>query len=77
MKIFHYPETNSANVFVELPADGRTIVLREDLFVTVEDGRITSLELLNVSQYGTPFDEAAAERLLTWAREQLDARAAS
>jgi hypothetical protein len=77
MQIFIDEHVDAANVFLELPAPGEDSLLRDDVIVTVDDGRITALELLNVSQYGTPFDEAAAERLLVWAREQLDARAAS
>jgi hypothetical protein len=77
MQILIDEYVDAASVFVEYPAPGEDYLLRDDVVVTLDDGRITALELLNVSQYGTPFDEAAAERLLAWAREQLDARTAS
>jgi hypothetical protein len=71
MRILTYPETDSANIVLEMPAPGRTVELRDDVIATVENGRLTSLELLGVSRYGDTFDEAVATRLLDWAREQL------
>lgn len=71
MRILTYPETDSANIVLEMPAPGRTVELRDDVIATVDNGRLTSLELLGVSQYGDTFDEAVATRLLDWAREQL------
>jgi hypothetical protein len=71
MRILTYPDTDSAFVMLEVPAPGRVVILRDDFFVTVDGDRLTSLELLGVSQYGDTFDEAVATRLLDWAREQL------
>jgi hypothetical protein len=48
----------------EVPID--TVVVSIDA-----DGEIVDLELTDARAFGDPFDEAAAERAVAWAREQL------
>lgn len=71
MIIRTYPETNSAKVLLEVPARGRTIVLTDEIFATVHCGDVTSVDHIGVSRWCDVFDEAEAQRLLDWAREQI------
>ncbi len=52
-------------------------MLSRHIIVTIDEGGLTAVEILNLDAWGTPFDEAPAERVLAWVREQLAARDAS
>ena len=77
MRIFLDTDVDAATVALEVPAPGENVVLRDDVIAIVDHGRLTAVELLNVSQHGDPFDEAAATRVLEWVRGLLAARVAS
>lgn len=70
MKILTDEHVNAASIYLEVPAHGSTRMIRNDVIATVHEGRLTALELLNVSQHGT-LDTDKAELLCAWAREQL------
>jgi len=76
MEILTSPDVNAGSIFLESPAPGGTVVLSDDVYATVSDGRLTAVEILNLSAWGDPFDEAAAAKVLEWVREQLATRAA-
>jgi hypothetical protein len=59
-------------------ADGtgvQDVALADDVRVSLDaDGRMLGVEIDDKFRFGDPFDQAAAERLVSWAREQLAAR---
>ncbi len=64
-----------ANVLlVERPSAGEFRELSPTVFAYVDEGAITALEIIDTTQFGDPFDEAAAERAVAWAREHLAGR---
>lgn len=74
MEILTSPDVNAASIFLERPAQGDDVPLSDDIIIALDGDRVTAVEILNLSHWGTPFDEAAAERVLTWVHEQLAAR---
>ena len=77
MEIVTSPDANAGSIWFERPARGIDVMLSDDIIVSLDDGRLTSVEILNLSHWGTPFDEAAAERVLAWVHDQLAARDAA
>lgn len=78
MKLLLDPDVNAGNIFVEFPPRAnRTVVLDRHTVLTLHDDDLTIVEILNLDAWGTPFDEAAAERVLEWVRTQLAQRDAS
>lgn len=79
MRIADDPKNRSAFVFlVETPISGDEIELSEDVIACLDDsGMLIALDLMNTPRFGVPFDAAAAERAVAWAREQLAMDAAS
>lgn len=73
-----YPDLPVATVYV---ADGigvDELPLHDQVQAAVDaDGRLLALDLGDTTMFGDPFDQAAAERAVTWAREQLAIRSAS
>ena len=55
-----------------------SVELRETAIASVDErGMLVGLELLDTREFGTPFDEAVAERAVAWARAQLNLGTAS
>lgn len=71
-------QVNAANVLLDgrRVFSGDQIVLEPELLAFVDDGVLTGIEVIDTTQFGTPFDEAAAERAVAHARELLAAPAA-
>jgi hypothetical protein len=74
MEILTSPEANAGSINLEIPARGHDVMLSDHVIVSLDGDRLTSVEILNLSHWGDPFDEAAAERVLAWVREQLTQR---
>jgi hypothetical protein len=74
MEILTSPDVNAGSIFLETPAPGRDVMLSDDIIIALDGDRVTAVEILNLSHWGDPFDEAAAERVLAWVREQLAQR---
>jgi hypothetical protein len=73
--INYYEARPVATVYVE-DGDGHDGVMLHDS-VRAElsaDGRLLALDLSDTTMFGTPFDQAAAERAVAWAHEQLAVR---
>ena len=78
MRILDDPTTRSAFVILIEDSSGPDFMLSDDIIVELTDsGDLACLELLNTPSFGTPFDEAAAKRAVTWVRERLAHGAAS
>jgi hypothetical protein len=69
---------NAAFVNLSESTERSVVELNESSFAFLDpDGHLAGLELLNTTDFGTPFDHAAAERAVAWAREQLELGTAS
>jgi hypothetical protein len=75
MRILADTSADAATVFVDFPPRGTsTVVVDDNTVVTVDGDRITAVEILDLAAWGEPFDEAAAERVLSWVRDELAPR---
>ncbi len=75
---FTWDHLNAAFVNLSESTERSVVELNESAFAFLDpDGQLAGLELLNTANFGTPFDEAAAERAVAWAREQLELGTAS
>jgi hypothetical protein len=55
----------------------REVHLHRDVRAALDaDGRLLALDLSDTTMFGAPFDQAAANRAVDWAREQLAVRVA-
>jgi hypothetical protein len=65
--------------FVKLGGvEDHVIELEQNTYASMSaDGVLVGLDLMNTRLFGVPFDEAAAERAVAWAREQLELGTAS
>ncbi len=70
MEITTSPEVNAGSIWLERPAPGEDFMLDDDVIISVDGDRLTSVEILDLSRWGDPFDEAAAHRVLTWVHDQ-------
>ncbi len=77
MKLSVSTDGTVATIYLAVPVTGTDRMLDDDTVVTMDVDRITAVEVLNARTWGDPFDEAAAERVLAWVREQLATRATS
>jgi hypothetical protein len=76
MRILLDTDSNAASIFlVKTPVPGRDRVLRDDVIVTVDDGELTAIELLNVSQHGDLSNPAVAANVVQWVRGLMGERA--
>lgn len=65
-----------ANVFLREPPAESMTTLSDTVFAFCDGDVLTALEIIDTTPFGDPFDMAAAERAVAWAREQLADRAA-
>jgi hypothetical protein len=78
MNILEDTATRTALVRVSDLACVRSIPLDDDVIAGIDQfGSLAYVELLATTRFGTPFDLAAAERAVAWAREQLELGTAS
>jgi len=70
-------QSRCANVILRDPPAPAMTTLSDSVFAFCDGDELTALEILDTTQFGDPFDEAAAIRAVAWAREQLAAHAAS
>lgn len=76
MKIERIEGTTIAVVTLGGQIDYREVPL-DDVFVQLDPaGAITEIEVTDTRRWGIPFDEAAAQRVIEWAREQLATQSA-
>jgi hypothetical protein len=62
----------------ERDPEDHVIELEQNTYASMSaDGVLVGLDLMNTRLFGVPFDEAAAERAVAWAREQLELGTAS
>ena len=79
MRIDDDPANRSAFVYlVDPPISGTEHLLDDDVLACVDaHGTLIALDVMDTPRFGTPFDEAAAERAVAWARTQLELGTAS
>lgn len=69
-------QINAATIMLQSRSDSRTVFLTRDLVVGLAGDELVWVETLATADFGTPFDEAAAERAVAHARELLASPAA-
>ncbi len=74
MEVLTDPAVNAASILLETPAGGHDVLLNDDVVVTLDDGRLTAIELLDLRSWGDPFDDDAARRAIAWVRDELARR---
>ena len=62
---------------LEVPARGHAIGLTDEIFATVSDDEVTSVDLIGVSHWCDVFDETEAKRPLAWTCDQVARRPVS
>ena len=78
MRLMLDPDVNAGNIFLEFPPRAnRTLVLDRHTVLTLHDDVVTIIEVFNLDAWGTPFDDAAAQRVVAWIHERLAERDAS
>lgn len=72
------PEHASGYVSIADGEEHSVVKLDSDAFASLDAaGALIGLELLDTPRFGDPFDDAAAERAVAWARTKLELDPAS
>lgn len=74
-RIDYVDGTATAYVYVSTPTQvpGTGVQLHDDVQAAVDvTGELLGLDIGDTTMFGDPFDQDAAERAVTWAREQLE-----
>ena len=78
MRIIADDEGFTGFVIFDNGVEYHVIELEENTYASMSaSGELVGLDLMNTRLFGVPFDEAAAERAVTWARTQLEVSSAS
>lgn len=78
MKIIADDDGRTGFVYISDKAESHCVELDQNTYASIsEDGEFLGLDLMDTTPFGVPFDEAAAHRALSWARERLGVDTAS